>query len=127
MWHDESKVLSGGTLTIALATSYYYNMSVSQSPGALGDSFQQNFAMASGTYTLFVMGYTSTNRGQVTFTIDGVTQGTIDLYNATGGESISSIGVTITTTGVHSIIGTVTGRNGASTGYLIPLNKYWIR
>ena len=127
MWHDETKVVSGGSLVIALATSYYYNMIVSQSPGGLADSFSQTFTIQAGTYTMYVMGYAGPSRGQVTWSIDGVTQGVQDWYNASGGETISTLAVTIVGNSVHTLLGTITGKNASSSGYLLPLNKYWIR
>lgn len=127
MWHDEITILSGGALSLIVASSYFYCVAISQNPPGLGDSFQQVFLLGSGSYTLNVLGYAGPSRGIVTWKIDGVTQGTQDWYNAAGVDGIISLGVSVLTSGNHTLIGTITGKNASSSGYGLPLHKYWLK
>ncbi|HTB81514.1 MAG TPA: chitobiase/beta-hexosaminidase C-terminal domain-containing protein, partial [Opitutaceae bacterium] len=82
--------------------------------------------ISAGTYQLQMRERTNTNRGQFTTKVDG-TQigGTIDEYAATAGYVSAMPGtVTLATSGAHTIVLTVTGKNSASSGFILCVDTF---
>jgi hypothetical protein len=83
-WHDQATIVTGNPFQINVLTSIYYNLQVYQNPPLINDSFSQTFNLVPGAYTLYVMGFTSTNRAIASWYVDAVLQGTQDWYQAVG-------------------------------------------
>jgi len=133
MWHDEATVLSGGAITISTvaggANNMMYNGYAVQLPYVDGDTFTHGCYLTAGTYTFYVLGRTTTNRGKLDWYVDGVKViSGQDWYSAASVLNVVKSGaVTITTTGWHQIKGVVNGKNAASSNYAITLTKYWFK
>jgi hypothetical protein len=83
-------------------------------------------SIAAGTYQIQLRYWTNTTRGQHTLKIDGVQLGgTLDQYATTKAYLTSTFGtVTFASTGTHSIVLTVTGKNAAATQYYITADSF---
>ena len=83
-------------------------------------------SIAAGTYQVQFRYKTNTTRGQHTVQIDGVqVGGTIDQYATTGAYVTVTLGNAIlNTTGPHTIVLTVTGKNSAATKFYITADKF---
>lgn len=117
----------GNVIFVGVSATNFYNIVVFQSPSVINDSFTQSFTLAAGAYTLFVMGTSFTGRGIVQWRIDGVLQGSQDWYSAGVTPKVLSTAITVIGDGVHTVSGTVASKNGASTGFDMTLQKYWIK
>ncbi|HTB80041.1 MAG TPA: chitobiase/beta-hexosaminidase C-terminal domain-containing protein [Opitutaceae bacterium] len=82
--------------------------------------------MPAGTYQLQMRYKTNTTRGQHTLTVDGIqVGGTLDQYATTSAYLTATLGtVTLTTSGAHTIVMTVTGKNSAATQFYITSDKF---
>jgi polygalacturonase len=83
-------------------------------------------SMPAGTYQVQFRYKTNTTRGQHNVVIDG-TQigGTIDQYATTSTYPTATLGnVTFATTGTHTIVLTVTGKDSAATQFYITADKF---
>jgi hypothetical protein len=129
MWHDEATVTNGNAISEIQDTSQIYNVRCVQTPPADGDSFTHSFYIRAGTYTVYWLGRTSDNVGQIDWSLDGVNFETgQDWYSAaTTYNVIKSASLTIAEDGYHVLRGTVNGKNASSSGYNINLTKYWIK
>jgi hypothetical protein len=129
MWHDEATVIAGGAIARVVNTVFPYNMIAVQTPDVLNDEFKHGFLIQAGNYTLYALGVTANNRGQVTWYIDDVVQGVAqDWYSAaTTGNVEKTTSITVVGDGWHILKGKVLGKNASSSGYSIPLTKYWIK
>lgn len=83
-------------------------------------------SVAAGTYSVQLAYKSNTNRGQLAFAVDGATiGGPIDEYaSAVSWPSPTVATVTFGSSGTHKLRLTVTGRNAASTGYLLSADKF---
>jgi hypothetical protein len=83
-------------------------------------------SIAAGTYQLQLRYKTNDNRGECTLKVDGTqVGGTIDEYAATASYTSVVIGtVTLSTAGTHTLVFTVTGKNSASSGYLLCFDSF---
>lgn len=128
LWHDEAVVIVGGALGIDIATAYHYFTAAFQSGAANGDTFEQVFLLAAGSYTFGVDGYATNNRGIIDWYLDGlplvIGQ---DWYAASGAVTVKTATVRVPTTGLHTLRGVVNGKNGSSSGFSETLTKYWFR
>jgi hypothetical protein len=83
-------------------------------------------SITAGTYQVQFRYKTNTTRGQHTVKIDGVqVGGTIDQYSTTAAYTTVTLGnATLSTTGAHTIVLTVTGKNAAATQFYITADKF---
>ena len=83
-------------------------------------------SIAAGTYQVQFRYKTNTSRGQHTVKIDGTqVGGTIDQYATTSAYVTATLGtVTFSTTAMHTIVLTVTGKDTAATQYYITADKF---
>ena len=128
MWHDEAIVLAGSALARRHDTDQNYNTNSDQVAHADNESFSNGCFLKAGTYTFRVMGYRSSDHGKIDWTIDGVSiVAGQDWYNAVASYNyvFSTAAVAVLTTGWHTIVGTVNGKNGASADFQMSLTKYW--
>lgn len=128
MWHDEATVIAGNALIIGIGTSQIYNSYVYQSPSALNDEFEHECYIAAGTYTLSVLGVTSSDSGIITWYVDGGSVGTTDMYSGGASNVIKTVAsVVIATSGYHAIRGKLASKNASASDYRAYLNKYWFK
>ena len=82
--------------------------------------------MPAGTYQVQLRYKTNTTRGQHTVTVDGMqVGGTLDQYATTSAYLTATLGnVTLTSSGAHTIVMTVTGKNAAATQFYITADKF---
>jgi len=110
------------------STAPLYMYQYYQNTAAINDQWSHNFSMKAGSYSLNVLGYTSTNRGQINWYIDGVLQGITDFYANPGlANVIKTLAVTITTTGEHVIRGIMATKNVSSTDYYCTIVQFWLK
>jgi endo-1,4-beta-D-glucanase Y len=83
-------------------------------------------SIAAGTYQVQLRYKSNTSRGQHSVQIDGVqVGGTVDQYASTASYFSVTLGnVTFATSGSHTIAMTVTGKNAASTNYILSADTF---
>jgi hypothetical protein len=83
-------------------------------------------SMPAGTYQVQMRYKTNTTRGQHTLTVDGIAVGgTLDQYSTTQAYLSKTFGlVTLSTSGAHTIVMTVTGKNSAATQFYITADTF---
>jgi len=97
-------------------------------PGpAIGDELDYKFSHKAGAFTFVMVAERGGNMGIVTIYLDGVSQGTIDLYGAAGWTVVFTLPITILTHGEHTLAIRVTGKNDLSSNYMFGLNAWWLR
>jgi hypothetical protein len=129
IWHDQAKVITGNALLRNLDNNQYFQIYTYQNAAANGDVFEHTVALAAGTYTFEVLGLTANSRGIIDWTLGGVALVTgQDWYSAALTYNvIKSNSVTVATSGVYTLRGTINGKNASSTAYQMLLTKYWFR
>jgi hypothetical protein len=129
MWHGEATVTAGNAITRNAPNSQVYNIQAYHSPPAINDAFSHSFFLKAGTYDFTALCVTSSDRGIISWSVDGSSIGTTDLYSAGATynvvKTISS--VTITGDGYHKITGVTTSKNASSSNYYMTLTKYWFK
>lgn len=131
--HVMSTSLSGVASTMTVSNSGFGLMAVLNGPGvpALNDTFRTiDFQILPGTYTFSFVASRLSNRGLVTWYLDGVTLiGTNDLY-LNGSDSvilsIPSVVIPSSTNNSHYLTGVVT-KNASSSGYFVYISLLWIK
>lgn len=129
MWHDEATITVGNALSPEQNDSPLYNFYALQRTSANGDTFTNSFFLASGTYTLSVLGQTASGNGTIDLYIDDVLVASgFDWYS---GSTVWNVKKTATVTvigdGYHVFKGVTNGHNGGSSGYEVVLTKYWLK
>jgi hypothetical protein len=129
MWHDESLVTVGNAISRSVTTTQPYNLRVFQNSGANGDTFTNGFLLKAGTYTLAVLGETSTDRGLIDWYIDNAKVVSLqDWYAGSTAQNIEKIAsVTVTGEGYHVLKGVINGKNASSSGYNMVLTKMYLK
>lgn len=126
-WHDEATIITGNPFQMNANTVVFYNMQIYQNPPLINDSFSQTFNLVPGAYTLYSLGFSGTNRGIASWYVDAVLQGTDDWYQAAGVNATHTTAINVIGNGVHTLRCIAASKNGASTGFMIHLVKYWIK
>jgi hypothetical protein len=82
-------------------------------------------SMPAGTYQVQLRYKPNTSRGQHTLTVDGVqVGGTVDQYSTSSTYVTVTLGnVTVGSTGAHTVVMTVTGKNSAASQFYITADK----
>lgn len=126
MFLELATVTAGNAMEIEIDTAQAYNHDYLQNTAADGDTYTIPFFLAAGTYTLAVLGRTSTNRGKQDLYVDNVLVGTLDWYNAiTQWNILKTIGsVAVATDGQHVLKSVVNGKNGSSTNFFLTITKF---
>lgn len=116
--HGQSTVLVGGALSIS-GDAWF------QTGSANGDSFQDQFVIEAGTYTVSIKGYTGSTRPIVDWYIDGslISAGQ-DWYLASGSEVTKTFSSGTLSAGVHTLKAIVNGKNASSTGFAAFFNQF---
>lgn len=118
MWHADSLALTGNAILRQVESTAFYGTRAYQNTAAVNDEFTNSFVSIGGSYTLVVYGARGTNLGIVTWYIDGVSQGTMDMYNASGSQAIRyTLSVTVVGEGYHVLRGVVASKHASSSDY----------
>lgn len=127
LWHDESVVVVGSAIATYHDTAQNYAFFVQQSPAANLNAFEIKFVLDAGTYTFSVLGLTANSRGLIDWAIDGANVVTGQDWYAGGltYNVVKTATVTVLTSGVHTLRGTVNGKNASSTDYQMLITKMW--
>ena len=129
MWHADSSAVTGSGIFTTANNSQRYNTISRQSAAASGDVFQQSCELASGTYTLSVLGYTFITGGMVDWSIDGTAVVTgQDWYSNPAAYNVTQTvtGIVIPTGKRVTIQATVNNKYVSSSGYHLLLTKFWM-
>lgn len=98
------------------------------SSSTLDDELIYKFSQKKGSYTLCLMVCTFTDEPILTVSIDGVSQGTIDLYSAAIAYNvIKTLAITILKDGTHTLSLKAHTKNGASSSYCFRISVWWLR
>jgi|GEM_PF-6791442 len=130
MLHRAATVLAGNAMTSYCTAAYNYDNYTVQIPAANNDSFSHGCFLRAGTYTFEAWGTTSNNRGKIDWTLDGnVIVAGQDWYSAAAtGFVVKTVAAhVVATDGWHRLVGTVNGKNGASSNFFIALHVYWFK
>lgn len=124
MSHANSVVVVGAALSLFANSNMMYCLQIQQSTAANGDEWTQSFWIEVGTYTLRIIGLTTTTCGMLDVYIDGEVVATaFDWYSASLTYNVAkTASVTVRTSGYHKMNLKVNGKNVSSTSYLISLS-----
>ena len=92
----------------------------------LGNTVQYQFLLEKGTYVFYVTGIKRSDCGIIKWTLDGVDIITgQDWYAASETHDVyfKVSNISVTYSGLHTLIYTVTGKNASSSGYFIGLGE----
>ena len=89
------------------------------SSGAQNASLSWPVVLGAGTWTFSEIIETGNNQGIYAIAIDGNSVGTIDGYSASGANNVvkTITGITVSTTGKHTLSITMATKNASSSGY----------
>lgn len=126
IWFDEF-IVSTGSLTSIIEASQRYNFLVFPSAHTNGLYIETTIYLAAGSYTFSVLGQTEDDACIIDWTIDGGAAVTgQDWYSGAVVRNVVKTGaVTISKSGVHTLRGTVNGKNASSTDFYFVLTKGW--
>lgn len=117
MMHLDSLVLHGNALQVEVDADSFYNSRAFQNASAINDEFTNGFLCRAGSYTLRVYGEERSNAGIVTWSVDGVSQGTQNWYSVGATTNIQTTSITVLTDGWHVLNGKIASKDGSSGGY----------
>jgi hypothetical protein len=128
MFHRASAVLTGNAITFAFDNLQAFGHYAFQgSTYTNGDSFQQSFMLAAGTYNFRVLGYKDNAGAKIDWYVDGtlIASGQ-DWYNSSSTYNVeqSVTSVSITGSGRHLLKGVVNGKNSSSSNYRLILTQF---
>jgi hypothetical protein len=130
LWWDEMTVISGNAMVTPVTNGdAVYFFATYQDAAANGDTLEQKFFLAEGTYTLGVLGLKSTNRAKIDIYIDGVAVVSgQDWYNGSAQVALLTTGgIAVSGDGVHTLRTVVNGKNGSSSNYYVALQKIFLK
>lgn len=130
LWHDEANVVAGNALFQSLQTStQVYGLVVYQNAPAINDTFTHSVFLRGGYYTFSVLGLSASDRGQITWSLDGTPFVTNqDWYTAgTTYNVIKTANILIGTDGYHILQGKTAAKNASSSNYTMSFTKYWFK
>lgn len=116
-----------GTWALYMNVLSYFNGSFPNSgSGAVNDEIQFKFSQKAGAYTFRLLCQTGLAYAIITIYIDGVSQGTIDLWSAGPNvyNVVKTLAVTIVKDGEHTLNIKATGTTGGS--YYVATVGWWL-
>jgi hypothetical protein len=116
------------TPTINVAATQVFGYYIDFTTPADGASWDFDFSLAAGTYTVSVYGRTASGAGKIDWYLDDalISSGQ-DWYQGTGtANTVKTFSITLTTDGLHTLMAIVNGKNGSSGGYNIQISNYFI-
>lgn len=130
VWPENNIVLTGSAKTVVLDAGQIGCEEVlwgTSDATSSSDISTNGFVCASGTYSMNLLWIKYTDHGIVKVTIDGTLVLTLDEYGTLARNQISTTAGIVLTAGYHTITFTTAGKNAASTGYKISINKVWFQ
>ena len=125
---DMYHAVVAGTWVAASDTNQMYQLLLYNSSNAVNNEISFKLYHKAGSYTLEFLCITDVNYGITTISIDGVSQGTVDLYSAAIAYNVlKTLAVTFLTSGLHTINFKVTSKNASATGYYLGLTRIRIK
>jgi hypothetical protein len=128
MWHRDAELIAGPAALSISNTGYFpYGAAFEQTlPNPILHVFENYFTLDAGTYDFRVLCRTANDAGILQWFIDNVSIGTMDFYSAGAVNYVQKTiaGITIGTSGAHTLKGDVTTKHASSSNYFIPLHKY---
>ena len=116
---DMYKAIIQGTYAYYALGSQNYHYMFYTFTAAQNDEVEYEIFSPAGTKTLQLLAVTSSDRGIITFYLDDVSQGTIDLYSASIVYNVfNTLSVTVVGTKVHSLKLKMETKNGSSSNYV---------
>lgn len=132
-WHNDAPAVSwssaSGTPALSHATSNLLHSRVA-AHAAQNDWIEYEVWLAAGTYSMTMIATTDADHGILTIAVNGSTVGTQDHYSASTSTTakVTTTGMTVSTTGKHTIRLTTATKNASSTGYKSSLGyMHWRR
>jgi fibronectin type 3 domain-containing protein len=121
-----SSAVSGSTISLNSDAGASGGIVVQLNSSAAGQYYEfTTGSVAAGAYSLQLAYKANNNRGQLNLTVDGVLIASLDQYAASASFLTATLGnVTFTSGGNHLIRLTVTGKNAASTGFLLSADRF---
>jgi len=114
MYHQ----IISGTYVFTHNSLRNYQFYMHENTGNVGDEIQYKIYAQAGAKTFILLCEIEDNMGIVEISLDGVPQGTIDLYSASLLQNqYKTLSVTALTTGTHTLNIKTTGKNGLSSDY----------
>jgi hypothetical protein len=127
LWQAGSRVLAGNAIT-PFANSSQHGDFARQEAAADSDTFEQDFLLRAGAYTLAVLGYTVSTAGKIDWYLDEIqiVSGQ-DWYSGSAIYNVlkTTSGILVAVGGLHTLRGKVNGKNGSSSAY--EMNLTWMR
>lgn len=132
---DELTVLTGNAIAVDVQSLEHYNMIGRQSAAANGDEFTWTWLLASGSYTVYILGATGTASGIFDLYVKQLPSGSFssfstgnDMYSAvTVWNVIKTATITLAESALYEFKSKVNGKNASSSAYEIFLAKIWIK
>lgn len=127
-WHNESIGLND-TIIPVFNTSQRHSFFARQNALFMdGDSFTQSFMLRSGTYSMIVLGSTTTDEPILDWYLDGVLQlAGQDWYSAVQVFNVEKVvPLTVISNGYHILRAVINGKNAASTNFIHRLTSFSI-
>lgn len=130
LWHKDSAVVAGNDIDTVVARAQDFGRYSYQNASANADSFEQSFLLAAGTYTVYILGQTTTASGIVDWELDGTQiKDNQDWYS---GSTVANVektiaSVVISETGRHVFTGIIDDNNVSSSGHDLKITKIWFK
>ena len=119
IWPNTDRVVAGNAISGSGpdGTSYARFSYWAQAAAAINDERSNSFFLRAGTYTFRLRGLTTNAAGIATIYIDGVSQGTIDMYAAAAASGAGTLSITVVGDGYHKLNIKMASKNGSSSNY----------
>ena len=132
---DEMTVLTGAALTLSNTASMRYNFNGIQSTPADGDELTWSWLLDSGTYTLYILGYTFSSLGIMDIGVKHSTDSSwddqitgMDWYSAGVVYNVTKSGaITLDIGGLWRFRILINGKNASASNYYYAFTKAWIK
>lgn len=128
MNHLTSTVLNGNALQWLSNSAQVLGGSTRQNASAVNDEWTNQFFLAAGTYTFYIIGIRQAGGGSLDLWVDETSWAQLDFYAAaTGTNFVFSGSITIATDGIHKLRGKVVGKNPSSSGYVANISVMYFK
>lgn len=119
IWPETDRVVAGNAIAGSGpdGTSYTRHSYWAQSAAAINDERSNSFFLRAGTYTFRLRGLTTNAAGIATVYVDGVSQGTIDMYAVSAASGVGTLSIAVLTDGYHTLNLKMASKNGSSSNY----------
>jgi hypothetical protein len=95
--------ITAGTWTVAISSAYVPNFTFYNSSNAINDQINYKVTLAAGAYEVIVVGFQTTSVASVNVLLDNVSVGFFDMYGASSANGKWTIGLSVLTTGIHTL------------------------